>query len=189
MNNENIAAGTVAVVKVGRNEVEVTIIARLENGWKVKSNSSGREFTVRAIERMLNNAPENNEGATVPAISATPAAPADGTGTDDNAAPVEVPAAAQEGVTPESAPESAVQVTAKKLSLLDAAAQVLKKSQVPMSSKEIVSKAIAAGLWLPTAAKTPEQSLYSAMFREIRDKENSRFKKSVTHKGSFEYNR
>jgi len=188
MSNETIAAGTVAIVKVGRNEVEVTVVERLGDGWKVKSNSSGREFKVRAIERVVSSQPNVAEIGQAPVL-VTAAATGNAEETAEPPRPPVAPVAVPGAVTPESAPESGAQVTAKKLSLLDAAAQVLKKSRVPMSSKEIVGKAIAAGLWSPTAAKTPEQSLYSAMFREIRDKSNSRFKKSVEHKGSFEYNR
>ena len=43
------------------------------------------------------------------------------------------------------------------------------------------------GLWTPTGAKTPEQTLYSGIFREIKSTDEPRFKKSETRKGSFEY--
>ena len=48
-----------------------------------------------------------------------------------------------------------------------AAVEVLKKSNVPMNTREIVAAAIEAGLWEPTGSKTPEQSLYGSIFREI----------------------
>ena len=36
-NEINVAVGTVAIVKIGRNEVEVTVTEVTANGWKVKS--------------------------------------------------------------------------------------------------------------------------------------------------------
>ena len=52
---------------------------------------------------------------------------------------------------------------------------------------ELVAKAKETG-WVSTG-KTPEQTLYSGIFREMKEKgEASRFKKSATCKGSFEAN-
>ncbi len=56
-----------------------------------------------------------------------------------------------------------------------------------MNCKEMLAAAIVEGLWMPTNAKTPEQTLYSAIFREIKTAEKPRFKKSETKKGSFEF--
>ena len=96
---------------------------------------------------------------------------------------IAVPAA--EAPSEIATPEPAAPAPAKKLSLLDAAAKVL-ETEAPLNAKELVAKAVAAGLWIPTASKTPEQSLYSAIFREITGKENPRFKHSSVKKGSFE---
>ena len=149
-----ITVGTVAIVKIGRNEVEVTVTEITANGWKVKSMSTGREFEVTRIERIV----------TEPTADA---------GTEDD--------------TPNPAPESERERPAKKLSLLNAAAQVLAACRTPMNCKEIIAKAVEMGLWTPTGAKTPEQTLYSGIFREIKSGAESRFKKSETRKGSFEY--
>ena len=149
-----ITVGTVAIVKIGRNEVEVTVTEITANGWKVKSMTTGREFEVKRIERIV----------TEPVADA---------GTEDDA--------------PNPAPESERERPAKKLSLLNAAAQVLAACRTPMNCKEIIAKAVEMGLWMPTGAKTPEQTLYSGIFREIKSGAESRFKKSETRKGSFEY--
>jgi hypothetical protein len=67
----------------------------------------------------------------------------------------------------------------KKLSLLSAAAEVLKASDEPLNCGGMISLAKEKGLWEPTEGKTPEQTLYSAIVREIKEKgERSRFKKS-----------
>ena len=137
-----ITVGTKVVVKVGRNEVEVTVTEITGHGWKGKSQSTGREFEVRRIERIVNSP------------------------------------AAEAGNGPQ--PE-------KKLSLLNAAAQILAACRQPMNCKGIIVKAVEMGLWTPTGAKTPEQTLYSGIFREIKTSDEPRFKKSTTRKGSFEY--
>ena len=67
------------------------------------------------------------------------------------------------------------------------AAQVLAACRTPMNCKEMIAKAVEMGLWTPTGAKTPEQTLYSGIFREIKTGAMPRFRKSGTRKGSFEY--
>ena len=159
-----VTVGTKVVVKVGRNEVEVTVTEITANGWKVRSLSSGREFEVRHIERVVAE-PAGEAGTGEPeAVAATE--PENGT-----AAP-----------EPASAPRPE-----RKLSLPNAAAQVLAACRVPMNCKEIIAKAVEMGLWTPTGAKTPEQTLYSGIFREIKSGATPRFRKSGTRKGSFEY--
>lgn len=155
-----ITVGAIAIIKVGRNEVEVTVTGITERGWMVKSRSTGREFEVRRIERIVEEP------------SAEEAEPE----TEENA----VNPASESGSGPR--PE-------KKLSLLNAAAQVLAACREPMNCKEIIAKAVEMGLWIPTEAKTPEQTLYSGIFREIKTAAEPRFKKSETRKGSFEYAR
>ena len=76
---------------------------------------------------------------------------------------------------------------AKKLSLLNAAAQILASCREPLNCKQIIAKAVEMGLWTPTGGKTPEQTLYGGIFREIKTCEEPRFKKSETRKGAFEY--
>ncbi len=164
-----ITVGTKVIVKVGRNEVEVTVTEITAHGWKVRSQSTGREFEVRRIERVI------AEAAAEEAAEPETAAPAEPeTEEDDNS----VNPAPESGSGPR--PE-------KKLSLLNAAAQVLSACREPMNCKEIIVKAVEMGLWTPTGAKTPEQTLYSGIFREIKTSEEPRFKKSETRKGSFEY--
>ena len=177
-NEITVTVGTVAIVKIGRNEVEVTVTEVTANGWKVKSQSTGREFEVRRIVRIVAEpeapAAEATEPETTEPEAEAPAAPAEEE--EDNA----VNPAPESGSGPR--PE-------KKLSLLNAAAQVLAACRTPMNCKEMIAKAVEMGLWTPTGAKTPEQTLYSGIFREIKSTEEPRFKKSETRKGSFEYAR
>ncbi len=66
----------------------------------------------------------------------------------------------------------------KRLSALDAAAQVLAASDVPMRAKEMITAMEAKKLWTSPGGKTPEATLYAAMIREIAAKGTAaRFKK------------
>ena len=79
-----------------------------------------------------------------------------------------------------AAPVKAAKVAkAKRLSALDAAAQVLKASAVPMRATEMIAAMEAKGLWKSPGGKTPEATLYAAIIREIAAKgDAARFKKA-----------
>jgi len=75
----------------------------------------------------------------------------------------------------------------KRVSALEAAAQVLAKSGKPMRSRELIAAMTEQGLWTSPAGKTPWATLYSAMLREISTAgKDSRFKK--VDRGSFAFN-
>ena len=161
--NNEIKIGDMATVKVGRNEAKVKILKPMAGGnaFMVKSLSSGKEFIV----------PGNR--LNVPTVSIERIEPK----TEEvAAAPVKV-----EDDAPNPAPESA---PAKKMSLMDAAVAVLKESGEPMNTREMVKAAAEKGYWTPTACKTPEQTLYGSIFREIKTKAQPRIVKSET-KGKF----
>ena len=74
----------------------------------------------------------------------------------------------------------------KHMSLLSAAVEVLKDAgpEHPMNCKEILEAIVARQLWTLTDCKTPEQTLYGSIFREINAKEHPRIAKSNV-KGKF----
>ena len=82
-----------------------------------------------------------------------------------------------------AAPAPAI-ATTKKMSLMDAAVAVLRDSGEPMNTREMVKAAAEKGYWTPTACKTPEQTLYGSIFREIKTKAQPRIVKSDV-KGKF----
>ena len=162
--------GEIANAKVGRNLVEVEILECGEGNYKVKSISSGREFFTSRLEKINNN--HQMEEAIMPEDNIT------------TNAEVETNA---EVDTPNPAPECATVKPEKKKSLLDLAAKILADTGEALNCKELVAKAKETG-WESTG-KTPEQTLYSGIFREMNTKgEASRFKKSAERKGSFEAN-
>ncbi|UKI33714.1 MAG: winged helix-turn-helix domain-containing protein [Lentisphaeria bacterium] len=185
----NITVGTIVMVKVGRNEIEVVVTEITANGWKVKKVGSNREFIVTRIERVIAE-PGALEAvpATEPETEAVDAEiPSEAAPATEPEAESAAPEAEEEVDTPNPAPESGGSPE-KKLSLLNAALQVLKRSRTPLNTKEILAQVIEEGLWSPNGAKTPEQSLYSAFFREIKEKETPRVRKSAARRGAFEFN-
>ena len=152
--------GDRAVAKVGRNEINVEILAVEEKSYLVRSNA-GKEFHAVRLTALPENVITNDTPATEPVEI-----------TEDDA--------------PNPAPECATQRQEKKRSLLDAAVEVLRLAKMPMNTREIVDAAIELKLWQPTGAKTPEQTLYGAIVRENKTKEHPRIVKSDL-KGKFIY--
>ena len=161
MSNE-FKAGDRAYTKVGRNLVEVRVKAKTETGWTVTTRT-GRTLAVRSLEAV----PGAAAGI---ASAATPKAAAKATKAAAKATPK-----AEAGAVPK-----------KGLSLLNAAATVLERSGEAMPVRAMIEEAKASGLWTPTGGKTPEQTLYSAVIREIKDKGGaSRFRKDGRGRFSF----
>ena len=156
-----VKVGSKVILKVRRNAVEVEILKPMADGdaYWVRSISSGKEFMMPSAR------------IKVPTVSITPV-------TEPETAEDEAPNPAPECTT---APRKE-----KKLSLMDAAVEVLKQSGEPMNKREMVKAATDSGLWIPTDCKTPEQTLYGSIFREMKIKENPRIIKSAV-KGKFEY--
>ena len=78
----------------------------------------------------------------------------------------------------------------KRMGLVSAAIRVLEDAgeDAAMNCHELVKLAAERGFWQPRAGKTPANTLYAALLREIRDKgEASRFRK--TDRGKFALNK
>ena len=161
MNEFNV--GNRAVAKVGRNEINVEILAVEEKSYLVRNNA-GKEFHAVRLTAL----PDTDEGV---GNTDTLAAEPEKTIEDD---------------APNPAPECAIQKPEKKRSLLDAAVEVLRLAKMPMNTREIIEAAIELKLWQPTGAKTPEQTLYGTIVRENKTKEQPRIVKSDI-KGKFIY--
>ena len=157
--------GDTVLLKVGHNEVQVKILKPMAGGnaFMVKNLASGRDFIMPGSR--LN----------VPTVSIMPVEPKQKASS---------PAPVQPGTedAPPPAPESK---PAKKMSLMDAAVAVLRESGKQMNTREMVKAAIERGYWSPTACRTPEQTLYGSIFREIKTKEQPRIVKSDV-KGKFQ---
>ena len=75
----------------------------------------------------------------------------------------------------------------KRVSALDAAAQVLQAEGKSMQSKALIEAMASKGLWTSPGGKTPHATLYAAMLREINAKgSQARFRK--VERGQFAFN-
>ena len=83
-----------------------------------------------------------------------------------------------------AAPAKAADEAKPKMSLIKAAITVLGETDEALNTKQMIEVAKRKGLWTPGEGKTPEQTLYSAIAREIKAKgESARFK--MVSKGHF----
>ena len=163
MANGNITVGTKAIARVGRNAIEVEVIAQADGGAYLVRNKAGKEFHACRLEAMT----------TIE----------DGTKKTSNKVFYSDPILTDSSLD-KKCHERGNSLSSKPLSLMNAAVEVLRRSEQPLNTREIVAQAIAAGLWTPTGAKTPEQTLYGAIFREMATKEQPRIVKAE-QKGKF----
>jgi len=88
---------------------------------------------------------------------------------------------------PKVKPAANGQAKTKKLSAINAAAKVLAESKTAMTTKEMIDAMAEQKLWTSPGGKTPAQTLYSAILREIATKgDEARFAK--TERGKFAAN-
>ena len=134
--------------------------------------------------------------AELDAEAAVEAPVAEAASADENAAPVATggdPAAESTTTTTVSASGNTGEPGAtggKRMGLVSAAIQILADAgaDAAMNCHELVKAAAERGLWQPRAGKTPANTLYAALLREVRDKgEASRFRK--IDRGKFSLNK
>ena len=248
MSNSEVKVGSLIRVKVGKNLILAEVVEILENGFRVQSLSTYKEFNVPESRVQIDReqpAPANaepqveatvqtEEASTGPGSAAEQQSEQEPTEAQEPQAEATVEAAEQAESTvqteqPEATIEAAEQEVAtaeteqatvevvpeaeaaeftpsgedqedeyainpahesdkpkKHMSLLSAAVEVLKDAgpEHPMNCKEILEAIVARQLWTLTDCKTPEQTLYGSIFREINAKEHPRIAKS-NFKGKF----
>ena len=167
--------GDRAVAKVGRNEINVEILAVEEKSYLVRNNA-GKEFHAVRLTALPDAKGVGDTDTLATELKDVI--------TDDTL--VAEPEKITEDDAPTPATECATQKPEKKRSLLDAAVEVLRLAKMPMNTREIIEAAIELKLWISTGAKTPEQTLYGAIVRENKTKEQPRIVKSDI-KGKFIY--
>ena len=145
---------------------------------KTNTNSAKAAITAKATSKAAKpTADKAKPAAAKPTDKVTaPKAAAAKPGTAKNETPKATPAKAE--------PAKAVGDAKPKLSLVKAAIAVLGETDEALNTKQMIEQAKAKGLWPPGEGKTPEQTLYSAIAREIKAKgESARFK--LISKGHF----
>ena len=172
MSISEIKVGTIVKVKVGRNIVPAKVVEILEDGFRVSSVAKNKEFVVTAGRIVVNEEETAKEQVPEPpAEEQEPAEEFQPTGEDEEDEYVINPA--HESDKP-----------VKRLSLLNAAVIVLNDTKADMNTRELIEAIVERQLWTPTDCKTPEQTLYGSIFREIATKEHPRIVRSDV-KGKF----
>ena len=198
-----IAVGMRVMVKVAAREIPATVVEVGENWFLVRSDSTGREFRTTRVVDIL-DAPETEDAEIAQAaadIADEEAATAELRSREENGETADEAVPAEEPAAPPKPAKAAKGKDAKaakgkgkakkaeepprKLSLANAAVEVLRQENKPLNTRELVKLATERGLWTPTACRTPEQSLYGAFFLEIRNSDSPRIRKSA-ERGKFE---
>ena len=208
-NISEVKVGSLIRVKIGKNLILARVLEVLDTGFRVCSLAKNKEFNVpqSRVELDAGEAEQPAAEQTSAPASEEPQTEAEQESAEEQAKSGEE-AENSEAPTVEVVPEDeAAEFTpsgedeedeyainpahesdkpVKRLSLLNAAVIVLKDAgpDHPMNCKEILEAIVARELWTPTDCKTPEQTLYGSIFREINAKEHPRIVKSNV-KGKF----
>ena len=168
--DEQEAAGTEAQVESTVQTEEASTGQQSEQEPATQTDQT--EATVESAEQET-EAPDDSEPATVEVVPEDEFAEFTPSGEDEED---------EYAINPAHESDKPV----KRLSLLNAAVIVLKDAgpEHPMNCKEILEAILERQLWTPTDCKTPEQTLYGSIFREINTKEHPRILKSNV-KGKF----
>jgi len=205
-----VKVGSIIRVKVGKNLIHAKVIQILEDGLRVCSLGKNKEFNVPssrvelggdATEQEQPVTPANTEAAEQTEAETEEQSEVNTAGQPEESEPGE-PATVEVLPEDEAAeftpsgedeedeyainPAHESDKPQRRMSLLNAAVEVLKDAgpDHPMNCKEILEAILDRHLWTPTDCKTPEQTLYGSIFREISTKENPRIVKSDV-KGKF----
>ena len=158
MKASDIYIGKQYTTKVTHKLVVVEILAdNLHGGWDARNLSTGKMVRIKSAQRLRGFAKQ---------------------------APVSPPVATEEPISSQPATEvksthTPQPVANKRLSALDAAAQVLVEADEPMNCRKLIQIMTEKDYWKPkNAGKTPQNTLHAAISKEIKTKgSDSRFEK------------
>jgi hypothetical protein len=186
MKKNDVKVGGTYLAKVTDKVVSVRIDAENPHGgWNATNLSTGKKVRIKSAQRL--RGPAKGKKA-AKADHETPAKQkAEQTG---HAPRSELTAEESDKLAKVRKAKKAAADKPKRVSALNAAAEVLKASDKPMRAKEMIEAMAARGLWSSPNGMTPEATLYAAIIREISKAVEtgtiSRFRK--TDRGMFTYN-
>ncbi len=183
MKKDEIKIGQCYEAKVSDRVVSVRIdSASSHGGWNATNTATGKRIRIKSAQRLrravpagrktkqADATPEPEVNPTVEIITGQPLPEGDG----------------GQVAKPRRVKKAAGEPKPKRVSALDAAAQVLAQAGRPMRVKEIIAAVTEQGLWSSPNGKTPEATLYAAILREISTKgDAARFRK--VERGQFEH--
>ncbi len=178
MKKDNVKVGGMYVAKVSDKVVTVRIDStHSKGGWNATNTATGKRIRIKGAQRLRGEAGRDAKKA-----KASKAPKAELAKDEKTEAPGK---AATEKAKPKTA---GGKQKPKRVSALDAAAQVLAEVGKPMRAQELIAAMTEQGLWSSPAGKTPHATLYAAILREIAAKgDAARFKK--VDRGLFEINK
>jgi hypothetical protein len=160
MKTENIKIGSVYDIKVGRNTTPVRITKPAEGGgWEAIGLTTNKPVAIKSADRIVGphnpkKSPKGSKSAKEPAKAAT-----------------------QDKKT-DTAKRGATSPKIKRASALDSAVRVLAEAKKPLTCQELIETMAAKDYWKSASGKTPRNTLYAAILKEISTKgKESRFKK------------
>ena len=159
MKTNEVKVGGTYTARVSDRLVSVRIdSAHSKQGWNATNTATGKRIHIKNAQRLRGHA---KPGAVAKAADAKPAV-----------------VAKAPGAKPGAKKDAKFAGKPKRLSALDAAAQVLQKAAKPMTSKALIAAMAEQKLWTSPKGKTPHATLNAAMLREIGSKvDKARFKK------------
>jgi len=203
MKKNEVKTGKYYTAKVSNRMATIRIDAENPNGgWNATNITTGKKVRIKSAQRLRHETrPPGKSGAELKAIHAADqenarldeqrAASADGMTASERAMAESAPRAkrakkaAKEAKAPpkrDTGKRGAPSGQPKRLSALNAAVKVLEErdpADGPLSCAQMIERMAAKGYWTPVrGGKTPANTLYAAILREINTKgEDSRFEK------------
>ncbi len=173
MKKDQVKIGRTYVAKVSDRLVTVRIDStHSRGGWNATNTATGKRIRIKSAQRLRSAAKSGPTAEAKPAVTNGKKSEATGK--------TATKTVKSKKVGGERKP--------KRLSALDAAAQVLAEAGKPMRARELITAMAERGLWESPAGKTPHATLYAAMLREARDKGTAaRFRK--VDRGQFAFNK
>ena len=173
MKKNEVKVGGLYMAKVSDKLVTVRIeSANTKGGWNATNTATGKRIHIKSAQRLHGKA-GNPTNAKAPTDAETPGKVKSAAAADDKSKePVKTANKKAKGK------KAGGDKKPKRVTALDAAAQVLAKSDKPMRAQELITAMAEQGLWTSPGGKTPHATLYAAMLREVQNKgEAARFKK------------
>jgi hypothetical protein len=159
MKKNDVKVGGLYTAKVSDKLVAVRIeSAHSKGGWNAINTATGKRIHIKSAQR-LRGAVKGATKAKAPEASELAV---------DSDAKDKAPAKAASKVAKPK--KDSADKKPKRVSALDAAAEVLAKAGKPMRAQELITAMAEQNLWKSPGGKTPHATLYAAMLREARDK-------------------
>jgi hypothetical protein len=169
MKTTDIKIGSVYDLKVGKNTTHVRIMKAAEKGgWEAIGLTTNKPVVIKSADRLVGpHSPKK--------------APTSAHGAKSSPKPAKAAAQGKPANTDNRAPKSP---KVKRASALDSAVRVLSEAKGPMTCQQLIETMAAKGYWKSTGGKTPQNTLYAAIAKEINTKgKESRFQK--VERGQF----